>query len=184
MLAATAKIGSKNFIHVDVLQAIRSQLEQLPAKQKTMLEFRDAVAFLYPGLKGAVQKNYSKDEILQVIVKAGWEITHNSFRYLWSLFLSEDETSCKRKSAPKSAGKERRETTRNTARKINSNASPTTDASFEPLQDNSDAGQLEQHSITEAKTPANIESLTENNEANTATHNSAHFVLPPDSDDL
>ena len=34
VLAATAKIGSKYFVHVDVLQAIRSQLEQLPAKQK------------------------------------------------------------------------------------------------------------------------------------------------------
>ncbi len=78
MLAATAKIGLKHFIQVDVLQSIRSQLEQLPAKQKTMLDFRDAVAFLYPSIKDAVQKNYSKDKILQIIVNAGWAITHNS----------------------------------------------------------------------------------------------------------
>ena len=68
MLAATAKIGSKHFVQVEVLQSIRSQLEQLPAKQKTMLDFRDAVAFLYPGIKDAVQKNYSKDEIVGLLL--------------------------------------------------------------------------------------------------------------------
>ena len=60
MLAATAKIGSKHFIQVEVLQSIRSQLEQLPAKQKTMLDFRDAVAFLYPALKTLFRKTTLK----------------------------------------------------------------------------------------------------------------------------
>ena len=121
-----------------------------------MLNFKDAVAILYPGLKGSVQKNYSKDEILQGIVKAWWEITHNSFRYLWSLFLSEDETSGKRKSAPKAAGQERREISRNAAKKTNDNSSATPTASLGTMHDNSNAGQIQQSVITEEKTSENI----------------------------
>ena len=56
--------------------------------------------------------------------------------YLWSLFLSEGETSCKRKSVPKTVSKERRETTRNAAKKINDNPSDTSDTSLETMHDN------------------------------------------------
>ena len=105
MLATTVRIGGKIFVQIEVLQAIKSRLDHLPAKQKTSLDFKDAAMFLYPGIKGAVQKNYTKDEILQIIIKEGWEITQNSFRYLWSLFLSEDENPSKRKPYVKSVRK-------------------------------------------------------------------------------
>ena len=184
MLAATAKIGSKQFIHVDVLQSIRSQLDQLPAKQKTMLDFRDAVAFLYPGLKGAVQKNYSKDEILQIIVKAGWAITHNSFRYLCSLFLSDDEAPCKKKSVAKSATRERHDSSRNTTKKINAETSAISEAVSGLSSDSADTVQHEQPVMTDTKTPDNISAPHEKENANNAAQSSAHFVLPPDTDDL
>ena len=184
MLTATAKIGSKQFVHVDVLQSIRSQLDQLPAKQKTMLNFRDAAAFLYPGLKGAVQKNYSKDEILQIIVNAGWAITHNSFRYLWSLFLSEDEAPCKKKSVAKSATRERHDFSRNATKKIHAETSAISEAASGTQSDSVDTVQHEQPVITSTKTPDNISTPHEKENANNAAQSSAHFVLPPDTDDL
>lgn len=184
MLAATAKIGSKHFVQVEVLQSIRSQLEQLPAKQKTMLDFRDAVAFLYPGIKDAVQKNYSKDEILQIIVNAGWAITHNSFRYLWSLFLSEDESPCKKKSAHKSITKERRDVSRGAVKKNNNDVPANLDAASD-VQEEITKTDSHEHSMTnEAIVSANEISTPDNDKINPIRQNSAHFELPPDSDDL
>ena len=184
MLAATAKIGSKHLVQVEVLQSIRSQLEQLPAKQKTMLDFRDAVAFLYPGIKDAVQKNYSKDEILQIIVNAGWAITHNSFRYLWSLFLSEDENPCKKKSAHKSICKERRDASRGAVKKNNDYVPANLNAASD-VQEEITKTDSHEHSMTnEAIVSANEISTPDNNNANPIPQNSALFELPPDSDDL
>ena len=89
-------------VQMEVLQSIKSKMDHLPEKQKTMLDFRDAALFLYPCIKAALQKNYTKDEILQIIIKEGWSLTQNSFRYLWSFFLSEDEHYGKKKYSPKS----------------------------------------------------------------------------------
>lgn len=184
MLAATAKIGSKHFVQVEVLQSIRSQLEQLPAKQKTMLDFRDAVAFLYPGIKDAVQKNYSKDEILQIIVNAGWAITHNSFRYLWSLFLSEDESPCKKKSAHKSISKERRDVSRGAVKKNNDDVPAILDAASDIQGDITKTDSHKCSILNEAIVSANEHPTPDNDKANPIRQNSAHFELPPDSDDL
>jgi len=162
MLAATTKIGGKIFVQVEVLQAIKSRIDNLPAKQKTMLEFKEAVAFLYPCIKNAVQKNYSKDEILQIIVKEGWEITQNSFRYLWSLFLSEDENPRKRRPYVKSIRKIKTEKNKSDI-EINKNILADKDTTM------NDTSSLSQVPPTSSKVN---------------TDSSAYFVIQPDTEDL
>ena len=38
MLAATAKIGSKYLVNIDILKALGAELEQLPEKEKVMFD--------------------------------------------------------------------------------------------------------------------------------------------------
>ena len=96
MLAATAKIGSKYLVNIDILKALGAEIEQLPEKEKVMFDFKSAVAFLRPFLELAIKKNYTKDEIFQLMGKVGWSITQNTFKYFWSLFLLEEEASAKK----------------------------------------------------------------------------------------
>ena len=191
VLAATVKIGSKNFVHMEVLQSIKSKMDHLPEKQKTMLDFRDAALFLYPCIKAALQKNYTKDEILQIIIKEGWSLTQNSFRYLWSFFLSEDEHYGKKKYSPKSASKEKRTTSKANVRHSSENPDVDLLQSDEILNEQKNDADI---SITESSTldnekneiqgSTNEKLLPENSQENSNQTQSAHFDIPPDTEDL
>ena len=45
MLAATTKIGSKYLVHIEILKALGTELENLPEKEKVMFDFKSAVVF-------------------------------------------------------------------------------------------------------------------------------------------
>ena len=169
MLAATVKIGSKNFVQVEILQAIKTRLDHLPAKQKTMLEFKDAAAFLYSGIKNAVQKNYSKDEIQQIIIKEGWSITQNSFRYLWSLFLSEDEKPSKKRTYVRSGGKTK---------------TPKSNSPIETIESN--IADKENVVISQDSLSSEIHTSSKDNAFSYKTNpiSDAHFNITPDTEDL
>ena len=162
MVAATVKVGGKIFVQIDVLQAIKARLDGLPVKQKTSLNLNDAVMFLYPGIKGAVQKHYTKDEILQTIINGGWEITQNSFRYLWSIFLSENGNSNKRKPYVKSV------------KKIKVKTSIGTDGSNIAAKDSA--------AINTAPLSSEMMTIAKSNVSH--SHNSSNFDLMPDTEDL
>ena len=85
MLAGITKNGPKTFIHIDTLESIYSKLQALPAKRKTEFDLRDAVEFLSPAILDAVKKNYTKEDIFNVIGSSGWEITQATWRYVWSI---------------------------------------------------------------------------------------------------
>ena len=169
MVSSTAKIGGRIFVKAEVLQAIKSRLDGLPVKEKTTFDFKDAAMFLYSGIKNAVQKNYTKEEIQQIIVKEGWLITQNSFRYLWILFLSEDENPRKRKPYVRSVKKIRADKT---------NLDVGTDKSNATIKDNI--------AIDGASLPSEFMSAAENNGLSykSDTNSNAHFDLPPDTEDL
>ena len=162
MVAATVKVGGKIFVQIDVLQAIKARLDGLPVKQKTSLNLNDAVMFLYPGIKGAVQKHYTKDEILQIIINEGWKITQNSFRYLWSIFLSENGNSNKRKPYVKSV------------RKIKGKTAIDTNESDIAVKDNA--------TINDASLSSEVMTAAKSNAASSS--NNGHFDLIPDTEDL
>jgi hypothetical protein len=184
VLAATVKVGGRNFVQVEVLQAIKTHLDHLPAKQKTMLEFRDAAVFLYPCIKGAVQKNYTKDEILQIIIKEGWEITQNSFRYLWSLFLSEDENPSKKKSHVRSAGKTKAEKSNSAIEGNKNNAPESLETISVPVADKENDETNEASLSPEILTSSKNNAASDKNDTDTQPQSSAHFELSPDTEDL
>ena len=105
------KVGSKYLVHIEILKAFSTELEKLPAKEKILFDFRSAIDFLRPLLELALEKNYTKDEIFELMDKVGWNMTRNAFRYFWSLFLTEEENSGRKKNhSEKSSKKSKTET--------------------------------------------------------------------------
>ena len=123
--------------------------------------------------------------------KVGWSITHNTFKYFWSLFLLEEESSSKKKSASKSAGKIKRETsqTNSSAIKLDVQGSQlhapsvndenTTEAqtlNSEPLKLNAGTN-ITQITASQISTP-------EKSNDSPTQKNGALFDIPPDSEEL
>ena len=148
MVAATVKVGGKIFVQIEVLQAIKARLDGLPTKQKTSLNLNDAVMFLY-----------------QIIINEGWNITQNSFRYLWSIFLSEDGNSNKRKPYVKSVRKIKAEKTNSAIESNKNNIAVKNNAA-----------------VNEASLSSKVMAIDENNVA--SANSNAHFDLMPDTEDL
>ncbi len=191
MLAATTKIGSKYLVHIEILKALGAELENLPEKEKVMFDFKSAVVFLRPFLELAIKKNYTKDEIFQIMGKVGWHITQNTFKYFWSLFTLEEEASNKKKPNTKSAGKEKSEHAHSTVRQNEHKSQETMDAvlaTHEAQSQGSEFSDPEAQNLNaaknEAQAPANENPNEEKSTANSTQQNSAHFLLPPDTEDL
>lgn len=191
MLAATAKIGSKYLVNIDILKALGAELEQLPEKEKVMFDFKSAVAFLRPFLELAIKKNYTKDEIFQLMGKVGWGITHNTFKYFWSLFLLEEETSGKKRPASKSAGKIKRETSHanTSSNSINvletQNRLPAVEDEIPRETETSDGNTQKSNAETNGtQLSVSLSSTQQNSDDNSTQTNSAHFDIQPDSEDL
>ena len=195
MLAATAKVGSKYLVHIEVLKAIGAEIEKLPEKEKVMLDFKSAVVFLRPFLELAIKKNYTKDEIFQLMSKVGWSITQNTFKYFWSLYLLEEENSSKKKSNSKSAGRAKTETSRSNARQNRTKSSDllSPDFSLDEKKINELADEIKnsnsdvQNSMMEtntSQTSLNEDHESGKSEETSTQQNSAHFDLPPDTEDL
>ena len=195
MLAATAKIGSKYLVHIEILKAFGAEVEKLPDKEKVMLDFKSAVVFLRPFLELAVKKNYTKDEIFQIMVKVGWRITQNTFKYFWSLYLLEEENFGQKRSNHKSARKTKTETSRTNVGQNEIKSLEVLSSDFSP-----DKRKINEHSSEEENSHVDVQKFTpetnelqtsvnENLEAgksgeNSTQQNSAHFDLPPDTEDL
>ncbi len=191
MLAATTKIGSKYLVHIEILKALGTELENLPEKEKVMFDFKSAVVFLIPFLELAIKKNYTKDEIFQIMGKVGWHITQNTFKYFWSLFTLEEETSNKKKPNPTSAGKEKSEHAHSSVKQNEHKSQETIDAvlaNHEAQSQGSEFSKPEAQNLNAAKNEAQApENENHNEEKSTAIstqQNSAHFPLPPDTEDL
>ena len=191
MLATTAKIGAKYLVNIDILKALGAEIEQLPEKEKVMFDFKSAVAFLRPFLELAIKKNYTKDEIFQLMGKVGWSITQNTFKYFWSLFLLEEESSGKKKSASKSAGKIKRETSQINSSTIKLEVQGCQLHAPSVIDENTTEAQTLNSEPQKSNAGTNITQITasqistqEKSDDSQTQKNGALFDIPPDSDDL
>ena len=187
MLAAIAKIGSKYLVHVEILKALGAELENLPEKEKVMFGFKSAVVFLRPFLELAIKKNYTKDEIFQLMGKVGWSITQNTFKYFWSLFMLEEETSGKKKSITKTPKKS----------KISTAITSVEENELQSLNNQIPASSIDDEQLNETETSKTSNAVGDKNQMsfnetsksekiaeNPAPKSSARFDLPPDTEDL
>ena len=172
------KVGIKTFVSVELLEKIQGRLMELPEKQKTQLEAKDAIAFLYQDICSALEKNYTLSEISQLLQSSGWAITENSLKYFWRISRIEKE---KERNAKKNAGK-----------KQNPRPSPSTSATEN--KDVAEALNIALEGMKESK--ANAKSVSakhkeklepvpkEARDGRDDKTKDSHFELQPDTEDL
>ena len=180
------KIGSKYFVHVEILKAFSAELEKLPAKEKILFDFRSAIDFLRPFLELALEKNYTRDEIFELMGKVGWNMTQNAFRYFWSLFLTEEENSGRKKNhSEKSSKKSKTETAGTKTQK----GKPELSYGF-----SADEGVTQNQDLPVQDSDADTTSTQESSNKgygfhkffgkNTSHSSNAYFEIEPDTEDL
>ena len=180
------KISSKYFVHVEILKAFSAELEKLPAKEKILFDFRSAIDFLRPFLELALEKNYTKDEIFELMGKVGWNMTQNAFRYFWSLFLTEEENSGRRKNhSEKSSKKSKTETAGTKAQKGKPELSYGFSADENETQNQDLSVQEPDADTTSAQTSSNKDyGFHKFFGKSTQNTNDAYFEIKPDTEDL
>lgn len=182
MLNAVQKTGSKYLVHVEILRAFGAELEKLPAKEKILFDFRSAIDFLRPFLELALEKNYTKDEIFELMGKVGWNMTRNAFRYFWSLFLTEEETPGRKKNhSEKSSKKSKTETAETKTQK----SKPELSYSFSADEDGTQNQDLPVQEA-DADTTSTQESSNKHYDFHKflGKKSNAYFEVKPDTEDL
>ena len=169
------KIGSKYFVHVEILKAFSAELEKLPAKEKILFDFRSAIDFLRPFLELALEKNYTKDEIFELMAKVGWNMTQNAFR----------NSGRKKNNSEKSSKKSKTETSTTKAQK----GKPELSYGFsedESTAQEQDLPVQESDADTTSTQARSIKSYGFHKffGKNTSSTNNAYFEVKPDTEDL
>ena len=94
------KIGSKIFVVRQVVEKSHTMLVELPEKEKSLFELPEAVSVLYPDISEAFQKNYTQEEITDILRSAGWVLKDRNLKYLWKLFRAEGKNLHGKKNTP------------------------------------------------------------------------------------
>lgn len=184
MLAGITKNGPKTFIHIDALETIYSKLQALPVKRKTEFDLRDAVEFLSPAILEAVEKNYTKEDIFNVIGSSGWEITQATWRYVWNIIRANKNISRKKKVSLKNVSK-KADNTLSYVKKSHSKLSIDTN-NYSENKSQSDI----KESASQDKNSESKDVINNTKQAETINNNAfqsqsrAHFIVHPDTEDL
>lgn len=186
-----SKTGSKYSVSIETLKAFGAEIEKLPVKEKISYDIKEAVTFLRPFLDLAVEKNYTKDEILGLMKKIGWSISHNTFKYLWSLYLLEKENSDGKKKTSKKASKKIK--AENSKENISPNEKDLSyGLSVEDVEENKNENETQEQNFEVQATNADTETNSEQKNKNGIYErlksawqgNSAHFEVTPDTENL
>jgi len=178
VLDTVQKVGSKYFVHVEILKAFGAELEKLPKKEKILYDFKSAVAFLRPFLELAIEKNYTKDEIFDIMGKVGWQMNRTTFKHFWNLYSLEEENSGKKKSrSKKSSGKTKNETSASES-KADLSYGFSADENNETEKTGSDFETQEANATEKNSEPPKPSFF------HTWRSSSAHFEIKPDTEDL
>ena len=157
------KNGRGFMINIKALEEIKADLSNLPQKQRTFLTTNEAIAFLLPSIISAREKNYTNSEIQDYFAKSGWDFTQCSSHHFWNTFHSMAQGNRRKKH----------------------------------IEDHADSNVAEVSSefitnivndVKEAETDEQVseiyESLKKSLPTVNKTHSSAHFDIPPDTEDL
>lgn len=184
-----ATITGNREIGLEILEKIRALLRSLPEKQKTRYATREAVGFLYEEIQSALNKNYSMEEISELLRSSGWEIQENSLKYFWRLFRHKekrnDTSTSKDLKRLKSKKDEKKLTPKRQKNKQNEEdhkaETQSADLLSNALNSTEDASQKkEKEKISIKKHPK----ITVNSGSGDVEKLNVHFELPPDTEEL
>lgn len=186
MSETVQKVGLKYFVHIEILKAFGAEIEKLPKKEKILYDFKSAVAFLRPFLQLAIEKNYTKDDIFDLMGKVGWKINRNTFKHFWNLYLLEEEKSSKKKNRSKKSSEKIKNETSCSENKNNLSYVFSDDSKneIEKSSVNSETQEVNQSTnIQKADVKKNFET-PKPSFLNIWRTNSANFEVKPDTEDL
>ena len=200
------KIGSKIFVVRQVVEKSHTMLVELPEKEKSLFELPEAVSVLYPDISEALQKNYTQEEITDILRSAGWVLKDRNLKYLWKLFRAEGKNlHGKKDTLPEIEGKEPPSHFPEIEHKeidipailseisrLNPSFSETSeDAPAENVQDNAtDEEKSALPSQTSEKVSGNKRKKASSEKSDVMSEekpqpqSGAHFELPPDTEDI
>lgn len=196
MLAATSKVCPKGLVAFETLEAVHAQLVGLPIKEKRFFKTKEAVAYLFQDIHDAiVNKNYTIEDISQSFVAAGWSISQTSLKRFWRFFRAYLESHTDSKT---STTKEEQNEHIKTPRKKRKILSSVIDGTvIKDISENNENDTQNLSSVHQDNASGTSEILPSEHEKITSLpsdenikkedfqpQNSAHFDLPPDTEDL
>ena len=192
MLAATSNGCPKGLVAFETLEAVHTKIVALPVKEKKFFKTREAVAYLFQDIHDAiVNKNYTIEDISQSFVSAGWLISQTSLKQFWRFFRAYTESY--NNSTISTDKKERNEHAKTVTRKRKNLPSGKSDFAIETTSNDTkissavnqnNSSEMSEISSHEQEKIASLSSDENMNTDSVQPQNSAHFDLPPDSEDL
>ena len=192
MLVATSKVCPKGLVAFETLEAVHTKIVALPVKEKKFFKTREAVDSLFQDIHDAiVNKNYTIEDISQFFVSAGWCITPTSLKQFWRFFRACMENY--KSSKISSSQKEQNEHTKSITRKRKNLSSGESEIAIKHNLNNTEMSsvihQNNASGMPEILSPEQVKIaplFSDDNikRENIQAQNSAHFDLPPDSEDL
>lgn len=166
------KEGAKTFFLIKELTGLLEHMRNLPRKEKSRLETKDAVAFLYEDIQSAVQKGYSLEEVAEIISSFGWFISEKSLRYYCKVCRKEIKNSKSRKTGSRKEPMAKSISEQTQLLFQNTTEGDETEKKYAP----------ETHrEVTERKSEALKGKFAEEKEKK---RKGTYFDLPPDTEDL
>ena len=181
MLAAASNVCPKGLVAFETLKAVHTKIVSLPVKEKKFFKTREAVDYLFQDIHDAiVNKNYTIEDISEYFVSEGWIISQTSLKQFWRFFRLCMENY--KHSTISNTKKEQHEHPKAGIKKGKNSSSGKSEAVTEIISN---------ENVTDTKILSdgheNITPLSSQESVTKETaqaKNSAHFELPPDTEDL
>ena len=165
VLAATSNSCPKGLVAFETLKAVHTKIVSLPVKEKKLFKTREAVDYLFQDIHDAiVNKNYTIEDISEYFVSAGWGISRTSLKQFWRFFRVCMESYKNSSITGTKKGK--------------ISHSLKSEAVTETIPKDTKILSVEHENIT----PPSSQQSTQKEAVQ--PQNSAHFDLPPDTEDL
>ena len=160
----SVSVSAAALFDINGLKTILTELINLPPKPKTQYVLIEAESFLHKKVRSTLKKNYTKAEIDNLFLRAGW--SEEEIKLFWKFYERRENATEHKKTAPKRAASVK-----------------TKVISHEDIQDNISTPQSSQEIALPHKredSELTVQSVTEIQQPLSG----AHFELQPDTDDI
>ena len=181
MLEAASKVCSRGLVSLETLEALHSLISELPVKEKKFYKTPEAVDYLFQDIRDAlVNKNYTIEDISQYFISVGWHITQTSLKQFWRVFRSDME---KHRTSQLLSGKKARKKREKLGTCVPENLSPVVISVGKEDYEKDIKSSYEIHQNDRPDdAQKSVGDAVQNNIF--LSQSSAHFVMPPDTEDL
>ena len=181
LLEAASKVCSRGLVSFEVLEALHSLISGLPVKEKKFYKTPEAVDYLFQDIRDAlVNKNYTIEDISQYFISVGWHITPTALKQFWRMFRSDME---KHRASQLLSGKKARKKREKSGMCVPENLSPVV---ISVCKEDYEKDIKSSYEIHQNDRPDDAQKSVGDAVQNNIflSQSSAHFVMPPDTEDL